>query len=64
MKRVDSPIEVGSEYLVVGVEEDDRAWYVLAGFDPLHWFDSKLFAILPDEPAEVINEQEREAILI
>lgn len=52
-------IEVGSTYSVSRtIEFEDGLYYFLVGFpyDVCYW--SSLFAALPDEPAEVIEETE------
>lgn len=61
---IDSPIEIGSEYIAIGeLHEQGVVAYFLEGFNLLHAFDVNLFAILADLSADDLQEQERECIV-
>lgn len=64
-KMADPPmLEVGSEYTVT--EEAYRApdnYYKLAEFGCLHLFNVRLFATLPEQSADEMQEQNYEALI-
>lgn len=62
--RIESMLNVGSEYTVVHKQMTDLGlYYSIAGFDPTDGFDARLFATLPTESEEVAIDAEQEAII-
>lgn len=57
--------QVLSEYTWTGdwFDKTGKRYFFLAEFPDDCVYDPQLFAILPDEPASIIDEQEKEAIV-
>ena len=64
LHKAANEIQIGSEYTVIDIIEwiDGNTYYELLEFPHERgiWWRSEYFAILPDTPAEVIEEEETE----
>lgn len=57
------PVSGDIDEVVQSFDKYNRHWYVLERF-PENCWDAKWFAILPDQTAEEMQEEERESILM